>query len=141
VARPGIERGVLAATYLVLIALGVMTGVIESFLVPQRMLHGTEGLAVLLALVSNLSLGLLGGLGTRTIAGAVVPVVGWFVPVAALSLTGPGGDLVIPGDIPVDPGIATVTQAFLVVGILAGGIALVVTSRYTKRRNAPRSTV
>jgi hypothetical protein len=131
------QLGVLLATYVVLAAIGVLLGVIESFLVPLRLTGGLEGLSVVLALVGNLAVGLLGGIGTRTSAGAVAPIVGWFAAVGVLTTVSPGGDVVFAGKLPVDPGVVVVGMAFLLVGIFAGGVALVVSMRYTRRANAP----
>jgi Family of unknown function (DUF6113) len=137
VATQAAERTVLAATYVVLAAIGVLLGVIESFLVPQRIFGGVEGLAVVLAVAGNGLVGTLGGIGTRTIAGAVAPVMGWFVAVAVLTAVAPGGDVVLPGQLKSDPGVTHVTAAFLILGVLAGAIGLVATARYTKRVNPP----
>jgi hypothetical protein len=136
---PRPERGVLLATYVVLAAIGVLLGVIESFLVPQRLAGGLEGLSVVLALVGNLAVGIFGGVGTRTSAGAVIPFVGWFGAVGVLTTVAPGGDVVFAGKLPVDPGVVVVGMAFLLAGIFAGAVALVVSLRYTKRANAPRT--
>jgi hypothetical protein len=139
---PGSERGVLLATYVVLAMIGVVLGLLESFLVPQRMWGGLEGLSVVLAFVGNAVVGSLGGVGTRTITGSLVPIVSWFVAVGVVTVYAPGGDVIIAGKLPADPGVVVTGMAFLIGGILAGGVALVVTthslkSRYTKRVNAP----
>jgi hypothetical protein len=133
----GAEVGVLVATYVVLAAIGVVLGLIEAFLVPQRMFGGLEGLSAVLAFVGNAVVGSLGGVGTRTITGAVVPITTWFLTVVVLSFYAPGGDVVIAGKLPADPGVVVTGMAFLIVGILGGGVALVVTAHYTKRGNAP----
>jgi hypothetical protein len=49
----------------------------------------------------------------------------------------PGGDVVLAGKLPVDPGVVVVGMAFLFGGVIAGAVALVVTVRYTKHRIAP----
>jgi hypothetical protein len=46
---------------------------------------------------------------------------------------------VFAGKLPVDPGVVVVGMAFLLAGIFAGAVALVVSLRYTKRANAPRT--
>ena len=127
----------LLATYVVLAAIGVLLGVIEAFLVPLRLFSGIEGLAAVLALLGNMAVGAFGGIGTRTTAGAVAPIAGWFAAVAALSLAAPGGDVVLAGKLPADPGVVVTGTAFLFLGVIGGAIALVVTVRYTRRRIAP----
>lgn len=134
----------LIATYVVLAAIGVVLAIIESFLVPQRIWGGIEGLSAVLAFVGNAVIGSLGGLGTRTVAGAIVPIASWFVTVGFVSIYAPGGDVVIAGKLPADPGVVVTGEAFLLLGVLAGGVALVVTvrhlkSRYTRGANAPTS--
>jgi len=137
VATQAAERAVLIATYVVLAAVGVLLAFIEAFLVPQRVFGGIEGLSVVLAVVGNIAVGSLGGLGTRTMTGAVIPVVSWFAAIGVLTAYAPGGDVVLPGQLKADPGVVHVTTAFLVLGILSGAVALVVTSRYTRRVNEP----
>lgn len=137
VIRPDAERLVLLATYLVLVAIGVVLGGIEAFLVPKRLFGGIEGLSVVLALVGNTAIGSFGGLGTRTAAGAVAPIAGWFVAVGALAVLAPGGDVVLAGRLPADPGVVATGSAFLIAGVVAGALALIITLRYTKRGNAP----
>lgn len=133
------ERGVLIATFVVLAAIGVVGAAIESFLIPQRLFHGVEGLSAALAFVGNVTIGTAAGLATRTRAAAVIPTASWFVTVGVLTLYLPGGDVVMPGRLPGDPGVVKVVPAFLILGILAGAIAVVITSRYTARVNSPTS--
>jgi hypothetical protein len=127
----------LLPTYAVLAAIGVVLALIEAFLVPQRVFGGIEGLAAVLAFAGNAIVGSLGGIGTRTVAGALVPIVGWFAMVSAVIVYSPGGDVIIPGKLPSDPGVVATGMAFLVMGILAGGVALVATFLFTKRVNSP----
>lgn len=140
------ERGVLWAICLVLAAIGLILGTIESFLVPLRLFNGVEGLSVVLAVVGNAFIGTLAGLATRSLAAAVMPVVGWVIAVGALLLVAPGGDVVFVGKLPVDPGVVVVGDVFLFAGILAGAVALVFTVRairsdYTERANPPTPQV
>ncbi|MBV9872960.1 MAG: hypothetical protein JO214_20285 [Frankiaceae bacterium] len=136
--RPvAVERGALATTYLVLAAAAALSAVIEAFLVPERT-AGVVGLSLLLAVVGNVALGLLGGVGTRTWAGSAIPLVAWAVVLAVLSASGPGGDVILPGALPPDPPVAHVSVALLFAGLIAGAVAVVLTSRYTTRVNAPR---
>jgi hypothetical protein len=139
VASPTAERGVLLATYVVLAAIGVMAAVIESFLVPQRVFGGVEGLSAVLAFAGNLAVGSAAGLATRSRAAAVTPTVSWFLTVGVLTVYLPGGDVVMPGRLPVDPGVVKVVPAFLILGILAGAASAFVTARYTARPNRPTS--
>jgi hypothetical protein len=131
------EQVVLAVTVLVLIAAGVVTGVVEAYLVPQRVFSGTEGLAVVLAFTGNAVIGAFAGVGTRTAIAAAAPLVGWFGAVALLSTTGPGGDVILPGSLPNDPGVVHVASLLLLGGIAGGGLALLLTSLYTRRANPP----
>jgi hypothetical protein len=131
----------LGATYVVLAGIGVVSGVLEAFLVPQRLPHGVEGLSVALAVVGNIAVGALGGIGTKTTAGALVPAGTWLVTVGFISSYAPGGDVILPGSLPVDPGIPRVTIGFLLLGLLASAIGVVLTLRYTKRVEQPTSPV
>jgi hypothetical protein len=137
VATRGSDRAFLFATYLLLALVGVLLGVIETFLVPLRLFSGLEGLSILLAFVGNALVGSFGGLGTRTMGGAIAPIAGWFAAVGVLAVVAPGGDVVLAGKLPVDPGVVVVGMAFLFSGVIAGAVALVVTVRYTKHRIAP----
>lgn len=125
----------------VLLAVGGFLGLIGSFLVPVRLGGGgIEGLAVAIALLGNFGIGLLAGFGTRSSRGALVPGIGWFLVVAAVSAYAPGGDVIIPGKLAVDPGIATVGSAFLILGVVGVIAAISVTSLYTRRQVAPTHT-
>jgi hypothetical protein len=130
VLAPGRQVGVVIATYVVLAAIGVMLGVIETFLVPLRLFDGVEGLAAVLALVVNAAVASFGGVGTRSFAGAIVPTLGWLLTVGVLISWSPGGDVVLAGKLGADPGVVVVGDAYLIAGFLAGGISLVVTARY-----------
>jgi hypothetical protein len=125
---------------LVLIAVGGLLGLIGCFLVPLRIGNGIEGLAAAIALVGNAVAGLLGGWGTRATRGALLPGIGWFAVVAAVNLVAPGGDVIVPGKLAVDPGVVDVGYAFLVLGILGTIAAISLTSLYTRRLSAPRQT-
>lgn len=135
--RAPADRVATVTTVVLLAAAGVLLGVIGAFLVPLRLGSGIEGLSVLIAVVGNLGVGLLGGLGTRSTAGIVAPGLGWFVAVGALFTTGPGGDIVIPGRLGSDPGVPKVGIGFLVGGVLALIVAFVVTTRFTRRASTP----
>jgi hypothetical protein len=121
---------------LVLVAVGGLLGLIGSLLVPLR-IGSTEGLAAGIALVGNFAVGLIGGLGTRSARGALVPGVGWFLVVAVVSVYAPGGDVIIPGKILADPGIAKVGVAFLLLGVVGVIAAIFGTALYTRRPETP----
>jgi hypothetical protein len=122
---------------LVLLLIGGLLGVIGCFLVPLRLGGGVEGLAVGVALIGNFGIGLLGGLGNRSFRSALAPGLGWLVAVGVISSVAPGGDVIIPGKLPVDPGVVTVGEAFLILGVAGAIAAMVVTSFYTRRPDAP----
>jgi hypothetical protein len=129
----------LVATYVVLAGIGVLLGAIEAFLVPQRLFGGIEGLSVVLAVIGNAGLGTAAGVATRSFMGALVPVAAWFVTVGFVSSYAPGGDVVLPGRLPADPGIVHVATAFLLLGVVSGAAGLVATSYFTRRANRPTS--
>jgi hypothetical protein len=135
------ERVLLGATFVVLFAVGVLTGVVGTFLVPEQV--GSFGyLSAVLAVVGNLTMGLLGGFGTLTVAGAVTPLLGWFIAVLALAtepFVSKGGDVVIPGTLGNAPGVVHVGVAFMVAGVIASVVSIVITSRFTERANTPKS--
>lgn len=136
--RARIETGVLVLTLLVLAAASGLSAVIECFLVPQRV-AGHLWLPVVLAVAGNFLIGGVGGVGTRTWAGAAVPLIAWFAVTGILSSTGPGGDVILPAKLPNDAAVTHVTAVFLVAGIVAGLAAFFVTGRYTGRVNQPRT--
>lgn len=125
---------------LVLVAIGALLGLIGSFLVPLRLGNGVEGLAAVIALVGNAAVGLLGGFGARSTRSATLPGVGWFLAVIAINMVSRGGDVIIPGSLPVDPGIVVVGYAFLALGLVGAGLAISATEIYTRRLEPPRHT-
>jgi hypothetical protein len=122
---------------LVLLLIGGFLGLIGSLLVPLRLGGDVEGLAVVIAMVGNFAVGVLGGLGAGSMRSALAPGVGWFLVVGVLSLPARGGDVVIPGKLTQDPGVVTVGEAFLVLGVAGAIAAIAVTAFYTRRRDAP----
>lgn len=124
-----------------LATLGLLTGTVGAFLVPQRV-DGFGALAAVIAVAGNLVAGLLGGIGTGRRAGAVAPLVGWFVAVGLLvvePVTSRGGDVVIPGELANAPGVVHVGYAFLVAGVVGSVVPILLSSRYTERVKAPKS--
>lgn len=133
-----VELTLRIATYVVLFGVGLMMGTVEAFLVPQRLAGGVEGLAAVIALIGNLGVGLLGGLGTGRTAGAIAPAAGWFAALAAVTVIAPGGDVVIPGALPVDRGVVVVGVITLLGGLLASIVPIALTGRFTTRVNRPK---
>jgi len=129
-----------AVTEIALVVAGVLLGVIGAFLVPARVLGGIEGLAAVVGLLGNLVLGLIGGVGSRRLRDALLPGIGWFVAVGALSTLQPGGDVVIPGRLDTDPGVTKVGTAFLLAGVVGTIVALLVTARFIRRAAAPTTS-
>ena len=129
----------LGVSYLALAALGVMLGTIGSFLVPAGIVAGFLGVSTLVAVAGNLVAGLLGGIGTASVGGAIVPFAGWFAVLFVLNAYSPGGDVVIPGGLPNDPGVVHAGVTFMLTGLVTSIITIVITSRYTARANRPKS--
>ncbi len=116
------RRDVLATTVLVgalaaLLGLGVVLGVVSSFLsLAHVRLFGVRlPIGPLVAVVANLTVGLLGSRGTGTRAGAVLPGLGWLGAILPFAMFRPEGDLVIDGSAP--------ALAFLLLGSLAWAVA------------------
>jgi hypothetical protein len=138
--EPG-GRLTLVATYVALAALGAAIGVWGAFLVPLRLFGGVEGLADLIGLVGTVLAGCLGGLGLRSAPAAIIPGVGWLLAFLALGY-GPGGDVVIPGSLGNDHGVAVVGVLYFVSGLLGTLVSAVLVARllrrFTSDLNGPR---
>jgi hypothetical protein len=134
-----LDHSVRIATYAVLVALGGMLATLGAFLVPAGIVGGFIGLSALVAVAGNLFTGLLGGWGVGTTAGAVAPFAGWFVAVGVLTTVSPGGDVVIPGALPNDPGVVHAGLTFMLGGLVASIVTIVLTSRFTARVISPKS--
>ncbi len=140
----GDRRGgavLLVASYVALAVLGVLLALWGAFLVPLR-LAGVEGLSVVIAVVGNLAVGLLGAVGTGSRLGALLPGAAWLVVAMALAASRPEGDLVIPGQLSTDPGVAVVGTLFLFLGAIAAAAAVGLgpgwSRRFTARGALPR---
>ena len=127
------------ASYAVLAALGLMLGTLGAFLVPAGIVGGFIGLSALVAVAGNLFTGALGGWGTQSVGGAIAPFAGWFVAVGVLTTVSPGGDVVIPGALPNDPGVVHAGLTFMLGGLMASVVTIVLTSRFTARGISPKS--
>lgn len=135
------EETLRVATYAVLAAVGVLAGVVGCFLVPEQV-GGFGYLAAVIAAAGNLTVGLIGGLGTQRVGGAIAPFVGWLLSVGLL-VTEPfvsrGGDVVIPGSLGNAHDVVYAGFAFMSAGVVAAVAPILLTSRYTERVNAPKS--
>jgi hypothetical protein len=127
------------ATYVVLVWLGVLAGTIGTFLVPGMTVGGFLGLSTLVAVAGNAFLGLLGGFGVGTTAGAAAPLAGWIAVVLAVNVYFPGGDVIIPGALGGAPDVVHAGFAFMIGGVAASIVPIVLTSRYTERVKTPKS--
>lgn len=115
---------VLVAAYVALFLLGATTAVYGAFLVPLRLFGQVEGLADVIGVAGPLLVGYYGAVGVGSAPAAVVPGVGWIVAVLLLGY-GRGGDVVIPGSLGTDHGVAVVGTLYLVcglAGILGAGL-------------------
>ena len=131
----------LVATYAVLALLGAAICVWGAFLVPLRLFGHIEGLADVIGLVGIVLAGCLGGLGLRSAPAAVLPGIGWFLAFLALGY-GPGGDVVIPGRLGNDSGVAVVGTLYVASGLLGTLVAALLVARrlrrFTSDPNGPR---
>lgn len=134
-------RLTLVATYVVLGLLGAVIGVWGAFLVPLRLFGHIEGLADVIGLGGVLGAGCLGGFGLRSAPAAVIPGVGWILAFLVLGYS-PGGDVVIPGSLGNDHGVAVVGTLYLLSGfvgtLLSGVVVARRLRRFTSEENAPR---
>lgn len=88
--EPG-QRALAVLTYLMLLALGVMLGVIGSF-------QYARGPVPLVAIVLDLAIFvtcLLGGWGMRTFLGSIIPAIGWIIASFVLSMPRSNGSVII----------------------------------------------
>jgi hypothetical protein len=139
VRRPGddeLDRWVRGATWVALVLVGALLGVVEAFLVPLRLLGGVEGLSVLLAVGGNLVMGWAAGRALGRVEAVLAPEIGWFAAVGVLTFFAPGGDVVLPGALGTDPGVATVVTWFELGGVIAAVGAVVAFARWHNPRSA-----
>ncbi len=123
---PLVRDVVTALTYAMLLVAGLLLGLLGAFHVASRpaFLHVHWPVAVLIAVVGNLGVGLLGGWGLQGRAGAAVAFLGWIVGVGIVMFG--GSDDVGIGGSPGD----WVPLGFLVAGALAGIVAVIVSLRF-----------
>jgi hypothetical protein len=133
------ERWYVAAVCVLLFVAGVGAGAVGAFLTPLRLFSGLEGLSVVIAVVGNVGLGALGGVGTRSVWGAIAPALGWAIAVLVLTSYSRGGDVVIAGGLPVDPGVVQVGTWFMVGGLLSAGAGVAFTLHRLRLTGVPQA--
>ena len=85
------QRGIMAVLYLVLLLLGLLQGLIGSF-------QYSRSPVPLVAIILDLAIFatcLLGGWGARSIAGGLIPALGWIVASFVLSMPSSRGNVII----------------------------------------------
>lgn len=110
----------------VLAVLGVVLGVVESFVHPLRVFGVPVG--VVAAVVVNFGVVHLVGRGARSRLYALVPGVGWLLTVVVLSIGRPEGDFVVPG--------TWVGYAYLIGGTIGAVLGVVLLPWYSLRDTA-----
>jgi hypothetical protein len=123
---------VLVAAYTALFLLGAALGVWGAFLVPLRLFGSVEGLADVVGFAGPLVTGYLGGLGLRAAPAAIVPGLGWIIAFLTLGYSR-GGDVVVPGSLATDHGVAVVGTLYFFSGLVGILVAGVVTARRLRR--------
>lgn len=102
--------------YVVLLALGVLLGLLGSFLVPLRAGQTRVPVSVAIAAVGNATAVLLGDRATGSWRGAAVPALAWLVVVVLLGSARPEGDIIVTGD--------AVGLAYVFTGMLSSALAI-----------------
>jgi hypothetical protein len=131
------DRFPLAAVLVALVLLGAALGIWGTFLVPTRLPGGVEGLSVVLGLAGNAGAGVFGWWGTRTLIASVLPGIGWLVGFLMTQSWLPGGDVILAGRLPNDPGVVVVGYLFMLAGVLGTALAVVLAQRFTRRDLQP----
>jgi hypothetical protein len=127
------------AAYVALAAVGALLAMWGAFLVPLH-IGPVVGLSVMIAVVGNLAVGLLGAAGMGTRLGATVPGAAWFLVALVLGAGRPEGDLVVPGHLPTDSGVAVVGTLYVLAGSVAAALAVGLGAvRLRPRFTAPRA--
>jgi hypothetical protein len=131
--RPGLtagEKAVTAGAEVMLTLAGALLGLLGSFQIANRplFLGGHWPVAVVIAVVGNLGLGLLAGWGLQGRTGPALAFLGWIVGVGVVMFG--GSDDVVIGGAAGD----WVPLGFLVTGALAGVVAVAVSLRFLPAR-------
>jgi hypothetical protein len=122
---PG-ERSVTTAAEGMIVVAGVLLGLLGAFHIASRplFLGGHWPVAVVVAVVGNLGLGLLAGWGLEGRTGPALAFVGWIIGVGVVMFG--GSDDVVIGGAPGD----WVPLGFLLAGALAGVVAVAGSIRF-----------
>jgi hypothetical protein len=118
--------------FALVLLLALEAGVWESFLVAARPFGSAFPLAALLAVLTNLALGLLGAGVLGRPLGAAAPGLVWLAVVFWLGLTGPGGDKVV-----IESGRGL---SFLLLGAMTAALATGVADARHKRATPDAGT-
>lgn len=123
---PFLRDLVVALTYSMVLVAGLLLGLLGAFHVASRPeLFGLHWpVAVVVAVVGNLGVGLLGGWGLRGRSGAAVEFLGWIIGVGVVMFG--GSDDVVIGGSPGD----WVPLGFLFAGAASGVAAVLVSLRF-----------
>lgn len=132
-APPWLRETVHVLTYATVFVAALLLAFLGAFHIPDRpaFLGAHWPVAVLLAAVGNLGLGLLAGWGLQGRSGPAVVFGGWILGVGLVMFG--GSDDVVIGGTPGD----WVPLGFLVAGALAGVVAVAVSVRFADRSSRP----
>lgn len=125
-----------------LFVLGALLGLWGGFLVALRLPGGVEGVSVLIAVVGNLAAARLGGFGFGTPLAAATPGIGWLLAVMVLlgglpGMSGHAQDVLIPGNLPADPGVVVVGYAWVFGGAGAALAGILWVAHLVRPRTTP----
>ena len=84
--------------YALVLLLALELAVWECFLIPARLVGYPLPVAPVLAVVANVGLARAAARAAGSALGAIGPAIAWLVVVLVLSLPGPFGDTVVPGN-------------------------------------------
>ena len=126
-----IDKTLFGATMVVLLALGVLLGLVGAFLSPAEphVLHVPVPVGVLIAVFSNLIVGIGAAWGTGTRLAPAVTGFAWGIVAFVMGVRRPDGDLVVPGS-------GWHGVAYLYLGLIAAAVAIGVGPEGLRRRRA-----
>lgn len=118
-----LERRLDRTIFVVLFAASLALNLLTALQVP-RYVGGHVGIAVVIAFVGNLGLGLLGAWGTRRLGGAIWPATGWFVAFGTVTFFHPGEDVILAGSLQGDHSVVVASTFWVLAGLLAAVISI-----------------